>query len=65
MPRKDYRSLNVFPDDYDRLLLRKATRRGTTLAGLFHEALDKSEPQPRKNGKFISKEDINARTFNS
>jgi hypothetical protein len=57
MPRIDYRSLNVFSDDYQRFLERKNGRRGITLAGLFHELLEKTEPKPRTNdGKFAPKE---------
>lgn len=52
-----YQSLNVWKEDYQRLLSRKQARPGMSLAGLFREALDKSEPQPRKNGKFASREE--------
>jgi hypothetical protein len=58
MPKEEYGVINVYKEDYDRFLLRKQNRKGSTLAGLFKEMLNKTEPQLRKNGKFISKEDI-------
>lgn len=55
-----YQCLNVYKADYERLLARKQTRVGITLAGLFHEALEKSEQTPRNHdGKFAkTKEDF-------
>jgi len=48
-----YQCLNVWKEDYQRLLARKKTRAGMSLAGLFHEALEKSEQQLRNsNGRF-------------
>ena len=48
-----YQCLNVWREDYEKLVARKQTRKGMSLAGLFHEALEKSEPIPRNNdGKF-------------
>ena len=56
-----YQCLNVYKKDYERLLARKQKRVGMTLAGLFHEALERSEGTPRnKNGKFAKKEDDDA-----
>lgn len=53
MKTEVYQCLNVWKADYQRLLKRKGERPGMSLAGLFHEAIDKSEPQPRSNnGKF-------------
>ena len=58
MKSEIYQCLNVYKADYDKLILRKQSRIGMTLAGLFHEALEKSEPTPRNNdGKFTKKED--------
>ena len=53
-----YQALNVWKEDYQRLVARKVLRPGMSLAGLFHEALDKSEPKIRNtNGKFAKTEE--------
>ena len=59
MKSETYQCLNVYKADYEKLLARKKTRIGMSLAGLFHEALEMSEPKPRNNdGKFAKlKED--------
>jgi len=52
-----YQGLNVWIEDYQRFKKRKESRAGMSLAGLFHEMLEKTEPQPRNNnGKFVKKE---------
>ena len=59
MKSEVYQCLNVYKADYERILARKKTRIGMSLAGLFHEALEQSEPKLRNtNGKFAkAKED--------
>ena len=54
-----YQCLNVYKEDYLRLKERQKARRGATIAELFRELLDKTEPTPRKpNGMFAKpKED--------
>jgi hypothetical protein len=68
MKSEMYQCLNIYKADYDRFKARKDTRIGLTLAGLFHEMLEKTEPTPRNHdGKFAkTQEDTNAnRTANS
>ena len=51
-----YQGLNIWIDDYRRFKERKESRPGMSLAGLFHEMMEKTEPQPRNtNGKFAKK----------
>jgi hypothetical protein len=56
-----YQCLNIYKEDYLRLKERQKARRGATIAELFRELLDKTEPIPRNHdGKFTkAREDTN------
>jgi hypothetical protein len=41
MPREEYKALNIYSEDYDKLISIKKSRKGITLAGLFREMVDK------------------------
>jgi hypothetical protein len=58
--RQKYTTISILTTDNNILEERLSRRYGTTKMGLIHEIILKTEPQPRRSGKFISREEIDA-----
>ena len=56
MDKDLYKNVAVYTDDYNRIKERLSVRRGTTMMGLIHELLERTEPKHRVNGRFATKQ---------